>query len=496
MIPSFNQFLQKIFTQVLETTPENETIYLVGGAVRDLLLNKPINDLDFVVRDQTRQISHRVARSLHAQSFLLDDERQTARVIYRLADGKQILLDFVTFTGDDLYSDLLNRDFTINAMAIDLHSPMQLIDPMEGAEDLKNAVLRTCSPQSMLSDPLRVLRGIRIALDYSLQITPASKILMKKASSSLGAVSSERKRDELFKILDTIQPDLGIRLMDHLDCIPAVLPELLPLKEVPASVPHVHDLWEHTLKTVNYLSKIYEVLTDYEGAGKVKTWSLGFMATRLWEYRRDLKEHLIRPIQAERSRRDLLLLAALYHDTGKVDTVSEGSDQRLHYYGHANESEVTVINRAQELCLSNREVEWLAGVVRYHMRIHQMAQSKDVPTAKAIYRFFRDTDELGVDICLLSLADILATFEGTLKQSQWINEVEIVYQLLNAWWHQKETVVDPPKLLDGNDLQELFKLEPGPMFSEILESLREAQADKKIMTWDEALDFVQQFLKD
>lgn len=496
MIPIFDQFLQKIFAQVLEATPENELIYLVGGALRDLLLNKPINDLDFVVRDQTRQISYRVARSLHAQSYLLDDERQTARVIYQLADGKKISLDFVTFTGDDLDSDLLNRDFTINAMALDLNYPKQLIDPLGGAEDLKNAVLRTCSPRSMRSDPLRVLRGIRIALDYSLQIDPASKTLMKEASSGLGAVSSERQRDELFKILDTVQPDLGIRLMDHLDCIPAVLPELLHLKEVPASAPHVHDLWEHTLKIVNYLSKIFEVLTDYEGAGKVKTWSLGFMATRLWEYRSELKEHLVKPVHAERSRRDLLLLAALYHDTGKVDTMSTGSDQRLHYHGHANESEMIVINRAKELCLSNREVEWLAGVVRHHMRIHHLTQSQDVLTAKAIYRFFRDTDELGVDICLLSLADILATFEGTLKQSQWINEVEIVYQLFNAWWHQKETVVDPPKLLDGNDLQELFKLEPGPMFSGILESLREAQVVKKIMTRDEALDFVQQFLKD
>ncbi len=101
-----------------------------------------------------------------------------------------------------------------------------------------------------------------------------------------------------------------------------------------------------------------------------------------------------------------------------------------------------------------------------------------------------------MDICLLSLADTLATFEGTLKQSQWINEIEIVYQLLNAWWHQKEAVVDPPKLLDGNDLQELFKLEPGPVFSEILESLREAQVVKKIMTREDALDFVRQFMKD
>jgi len=496
MIPIFDQSLQKIFAQVLEAMPENEPIYLVGGAVRDLLLNRPINDLDFVVQDKTQQISHRVARTLHAQSFLLDDERQTARVIYQLADGKNILLDFVAFTGPDLKSDLFNRDFTINAMALDLNHPEQLIDPLSGAEDLKNAVLRACSEQSIRSDPLRVLRGIRIALDYSLHIDLASKTLMKEVSSSLGAVSSERQREELFKILDTVQPDLGIRLMDHLDCIPAVLPELLRLKEVPASAPHVHDLWEHTLKTVNYLSKIFVVLTDSESAGKVKTWSLGFMATRLWEYRSELKEHLAKPVQAEHSRRDLLLLAALYHETGKVDTMSAGLDQRLHYYGHANESVMIVVNRAKELCLSNREVEWLAGVVRHHMRIHQLAQSQDVLTAKAVYRFFRDVDELGVDICLLSLADTLATFEGTLKQSQWINEIEIVYQLLNAWWHQKEAVVDPPKLLDGNDLQELFKLEPGPVFSEILESLREAQVVKKIMTREDALDFVRQFMKD
>ena len=493
MIPLFDPEIQDLLEIVLKATPAGKNIYLVGGAVRDLLLDQQIKDLDFVCEGETYRLSQAVKRALHAQAFILDDERQTARVIHDLKDGNKILLDFVTFTGKDLGQDLQNRDFTINAMAMNLHALHQLIDPMSGKVDLENHMIRVCSPNSIHDDPLRVMRGVRLVLSYGLEIEPQTLILMREASSDLAQASAERKRDELFKILGLDEPDKAIRLLDDLNCLPGVLPELTLLKQVPASPPHIHTLWEHTLHVVKYLNIILYAID------KDQSWrdlpAFESMTAHLWRFQPELKEHLAVSHLEGRPRSRMALLGALYHDTGKPpETMTEGTDRRLHYYGHADESTLAIEQRASGLCLSNQEVSWLAGIARNHMRVHHLAGKGELPSARTIYRYFRDTEESGIDICLLSLADTLATYEDTLNQDQWLNEIKVVECLFEAWWHQREEVIQPPKLFDGNDLQQICDLIPGPIFAEVLEALREAQVIKQVQTREEAEAFVTSFL--
>ncbi|MCJ7694040.1 MAG: HD domain-containing protein [Anaerolineaceae bacterium] len=494
MTPKFDINSQDLIDIVSDTVQKDSPIYLVGGAIRNLLLGKEIKDLDFVVKGNVRSVLNRVKRKMNAQAFMLDDERQTGRIIYQSPGGEKTLLDFVSMAEQDILKDLLDRDFTINAMMLNIKDLSLLIDPLNGEKDLRNSLLCCCSPDSMELDPLRVLRGIRLSLYYNLEIEPNSFQQMEKVSPRLITVSAERIRDELFKIFQSPDPEKGIRLLDDLGCIQNTLPELEKLKKVQACPPHVHGLWEHTLRVMHYLNEITHGFV-YEGKGASKITDVSTkIVDGLAPYSKSFRELISRGYPEGRTRVGLLLFSALYHDAGKPESLSEGDDGRLHFYGHAEKSKERISTRAKALALSNPEVNYLSNVVKNHMRIHDLVMAKDSFTDRAIHRFFRDTGELGLDICLLSLADMLATYEITVSNDQLMNELDVISQLLNAWWRKKDSVVEPPRLLSGDDLQDIFGLNPGPLFREILETLHEAHAVNEIVTREEAINFVRSFL--
>ncbi len=211
-------------------------LYLVGGAVRDAMLGRLSLDLDFAAPADGIRLARRVADVLEADVFPLDDVRDTGRVIVTLADGLREKLDFATYRGDSLEDDLRHRDFTVNAMAVDLRS-MSLLDPLGGAADLRAGKLRACAETSMCDDPIRVLRGIRLAAGLGFQIDPSTRQAMKSAAPLIEGISPERVRDELFHILEGPQASASVRALDMLGVLRHILPELEAMKGVqqPAS---------------------------------------------------------------------------------------------------------------------------------------------------------------------------------------------------------------------------------------------------------------------
>ncbi len=493
-IPSFDRSALNLLEIVRQQAKQQQPIYLVGGALRDHLLGRKIKDLDFALVGDTGIVSRAVKRALAAQVFILDDTRQTARVIHRTEDGEIIHLDFVKFTGETLVEDLENRDFSINALAVDLSRLDFLVDPLGGWDDLKQKILRVCSEHAMQDDPLRVLRGIRLVLKYDLTIDVHTTDLMVDAAPDIKRISGERVRDELINILALGKPRWAFQLFDRIGCIEPVFPELAMLKQVPAVAPHVHDLWEHTLNVAEYLNLLMDAILSNSPDLLQQLPFFEALESRIWEFNDKLRDHFLQDIQPERSRKSLLLLAALYHDAGKPTALQEAADRRLHFYGHAKQGLSAISSRAIALALSNREVELLAGVVGNHMRVHELAANSELPSAKSIYRFFQDCGDYGIDICLLSLADMLATFEETLATDRWTKELDVVRMLMNAYWHHEAEIINPPKLMSGDDLQTEFNLTPGPIFKEILDALHEEQAAGIVLTRAEALDWVRQYL--
>lgn len=485
-----------ILDAVRRALPDGLTIYVVGGAVRDAWLGRPVHDLDFALAGDAIKVARRVADALGADFYPLDAERDAGRVLVRQDDGSRLVLDFAALRGPDLDSDLLGRDFTINAIAMDLHTGA-LYDPLGGAQDLRDRCLRACSPSAFADDPLRILRGVRMAAGFGFRLLPEARQAMKMAASLLGDVSAERLRDELFRICEGPRPAACLRALDLLGGLDPVLPELRPLKGVEQPSPHVYDVWEHTLAVVDALEEILAVLAPDWDSERAADLFDGLLALRLGRYRQALAEHFGQSLNVHRSLRGLLFFAALYHDAAKPQTLRADEGGQLRFWGHDQEGAALAARRARLLALSNDEVERIETIVRHHMRIlyhvNRWAREKQPPSRRTVYRFFRDAGPAGVDLCLLALADLRATYAQTLAQETWAAALDVVRILLENWFEKRAESIAPPPLVNGDDLMEALSLQPGPYIGQLLEAIREAQAMGELSTRAEALDFARRW---
>jgi len=501
MSPIFDHPLVKA---VRDALPPGQPLYLVGGALRDALLGRVTHDLDFAVPSGAMKLARSVANGLTGAFFPLDEATDTARVIIPRPDGVREMLDFAGFRGADLETDLRGRDFTINAIALDIHTG-ENIDPLGGVQDLREKRIRACAETTFVDDPVRILRAVRQAAAFGFSIQPETRKLMKAAAPLLAKVSPERRRDELFKILEGPQPDASMRALRLLGVLPALLPELMALKGVEQSPPHVYDVWTHTLAVLRHLEAILDVLctlppqhNETEETPSEADPMNRLLTRHLGRYRQQIGEHLSTPLNTDRSARALLFFAALYHDVCKPQTKSVEPDGRIRFFGHDEQGAMVALKRGMALHLSNDELDRLKLVVLHHMRIHGLATRKAThgqsPSRKAIHRFFRDTGPAGVDLMLLALADVRATSEKTLTEAYWATYLEVCHGLLEAWYEKAEEIVTPPALLNGNDLIAEFKIAPGRAIGELLELIREEQAAGNISTHAEALAFARERL--
>lgn len=483
--------LPPLVEQVRAVLPAGQTVYLVGGAVRDLLLNRPVHDLDFVVPRRAIPLARKVANALGGSFYALDAERDAGRVL--LPDG-QAALDFVAMQGASLKEDLTQRDFTINAMALSLHDA-SLHDPLDGAADLRKKCLRMAHPQAFHNDAIRILRAVRMAAAFGLQIEPETRTALRAAVPQLGQVSPERQRDELFRLLMAPRPAASLRALDRLGALSVLLTELEPLKGLEQSPPHIYDVWEHSLHAVDKLGLVFSALDETypaEGVGELVS---GLIVLRLGRYRTQISQHLAGELVPGRPRRALLLLAALLHDAGKALTRSLDKNGRIRFFEHETRGAELIERRAQALHLSGDETELLRTVVAHHMRPFLLAHTGELPSRRAVYRFFRDTAAAGVDVCLLSVADQLGKYGPAVDEAEFTCILDTVRVLLEGYYERPEQVVSPPMLLNGDELMAELGLKPGREVGQILEALREAQAMGEITDRQAALAFARQQAK-
>jgi tRNA nucleotidyltransferase/poly(A) polymerase len=483
-----------LLDKVRDALPDRD-IYLVGGAVRDMILNRLSRDFDFAVPSGGISLARRVARALDANFMILDEERDTGRVIVIELDNSRTYLDFATYRGgDNLEDDLRARDFTINAIAYDLRTN-SIIDPLNGAEDIRAKIIRACSPTSLQDDPVRILRAVRHAAAFDFKIDLITRSAMKEAASLLSNVSPERLRDELFKILEGPKPDASMRALEMLGVFPHFLPELSAMKGVEQSPPHVYEVWEHTLKVLGHLEAILAALES--GSGGDDTF-LTMLVNTLGKYRERFASHFTESLNTDRSVRAALFFAALYHDVEKPATKSVDEAGRIRFFDHDVKGAQAASTRGHTFNLSNDEIQRIKKIVYNHMRFHfftmQWEEKKQEPTRKAIYRFFRDAGEAGVDLILLGLADARGTYAHTLTREFWQANLNIAHILLENYWEKREETVAPPRLLDGKDLMKELNLEEGRIIGQLLEAIREEQAVGNILTRERAVQFATDWL--
>ena len=487
-----------LIDRVRDALPDQE-LYLVGGAVRDMLLKRSSPDLDFAVPSNGIALARRVANTLHAGFMALDEERDTGRVIVTDQNGTRTFLDFATYRGSNLEQDLRARDFTFNAIAFDLKS-QTLLDPLNGASDLRNRLIRACGPTSIQDDPVRILRAVRQAAAFGCRIHPDTRTTMKLAVPLLPGVSAERLRDEVFKILEGPKPAASLRALEMLGVFPFLLPELSALKGVKQSHPHVHDVWEHTLSVLGHLEDILSALAPGYNADNTNDLFTGLLTLRIGRYREQFAAHFASSLNTDRSVRAALFFAALYHDVEKPATRSVDETGRIRFFDHDVRGAQTTARRAEAFNLSNDEIERIRVIVQQHMRFHFFADrvegDRQEPSRKAIYRFFRDAGEAGVDLVLLGLADLRGTRGPALAQETWTASLDVARVLLENYWEKRQETIAPPRLLDGNELMRELGLEPGRIIGQLLEAIREGQATGKIESREQALQYARAQLKE
>ena len=484
-----------LLTRLCEVIDPACNAWLVGGAVRDQLAGKPCHDLDVILPDDVKQISRRAADALGGSFFPLDEGRGMYRVILD-SEGQLELMDFSRIQGGSLEADLSLRDFTINAMAVRLHHPEETNDPMGGSQDLRDRILRPCSPQSFLNDPIRVVRAIRMALEFDLRMAPGTPDLIRQAVPRVKLTSSERKRDEFFKLLDCPHPASAIRLLDSLGILGELIPGLDALKGISQSLPHTMDVWDHSLTAMAHLDQILQLLINpkdsLEDGGNLL---LGLTVGKLGQYRQDFQSHYQHRLNPFRTRRSLCLLAALLHDIGKPATRSVDMNGRIHFFRHEKVGAETATEIGRSLALSENEVQVLTTMTARHIEPRYVSAKESKPTRRMIYRFYRSTGEIGVDTCLLSLADFLSRTDYLPEQEAWAEELDRVSMYLDGWFRRKEEWITPSKLLSGDEIKKTFNLPAGRLIGEINNHIQESVAAGEISNRDEALELARKIVR-
>jgi hypothetical protein len=461
--------------------------WLTGGAVRDALLGAPIHDLDYVTSADALKIARTVARQLNADFYVLDEQRGTARVIVNAADGARVVVDFTRLRAPDIVSDLLLRDFTINSMAIAVAHPALLLDPAGGEADLRAKHLRLTGAGAIADDAVRALRGVRLANQLHLQIDKPARIAMRAAGPLLARCSAERIRDELCAILGGTQPTAALRVLDTLDLLSVCLPAIQPLKTAAMPAPQRGTQWEHTLFVVERLASLLGVLGRAHDMDRASEFALGFAAGRLGRFRDQITDRMEQELSPGRSVRALLMLAALLHACPEaLRATPEPAPDAAAQGSHAS---AMIRQHTAALKLAGVETAFVQYTVQYHA-LPARHYGPQPMTARELHIYFRTTKAVGLEVCLLALADMLAHAAATLKQSAWIVAVDRSVEMYEAFHLSHGLIVQPERLLTGDEVMAALHLPQGRALGQLLMGLTEAQAAGELTTKAQALEWV------
>ena len=463
--------------------------YFTGGLVRDALLGVESRDLDISVRADPLALAPELADAFGGTYFPMSEDRALVRVLLPMYG---VHIDLLPLTGS-LEEDLLARDYTINAMAAPLADmaagTVTLTDPAGGLEDLRSSTIRLVSEDALVRDPLRMLRAVRLAVQLDFEIEAATADAIRRHAGLLQEVALERQRDELLSLLRTDHVGRAFRLLDDLGLLDRLLPEAAIMRDVEQPKEHTWNVFGHSLAAVDALDMMLgETEPDGEPA-KSLCWELQSQLN-WWEGQRDyFHEELVPKAQ----RRALIKLAAFLHDIGKPETKSFQEGGRMRFFGHHTVGADIAKQALRRLRFSSREVAYVKDIVRAHMRPLQMAQS-GAPTRKAIYKFFRDTGDAGIDTLFISLADHLGTVGPRVNLDGWRRHVALVSYVIRKRF-EDPSIITPPKLVSGEELMAELGIPAGEGLGELLDAIRDAQGAGEITTREEAIALARRHLE-
>ena len=438
----------------------NYPTYVVGGWVRDLLLNriKKITDIDFVCVGNGITLAQRIANRLGKKAkFKIYKRFGTAMIHYNneyyefvgarkesyRSDSRKPIVENGT-----LEDDQKRRDFTINAMAIQLNdiSYGKLIDPFNGQEHLKNKLLKTpLNPDiTYIDDPLRMMRCIRFATQLNFKIDQASLESIRKNAERLKIISQERITDELNKIILSNKPSNGFKLLSETKLLHQFFPSLVSLQGVDTIGKHSHkDNFTHTLEVLDNISKNTE---------------------NIW-----------------------LRWSAILHDIAKPQTKKYDKDHGWTFHAHDFIGSKMVPKIFKELKLPlNEKMRYVQKLVKLHLRPIVLAQ--DIVTDSAIRRLLFDAGDDINDLMKLCDADI--TSKNQKKVKKYLNNFQLVRKKLKEI-EEKDHIRNFQPPINGKEIMDLFNIKPGIEIGILKSAIKEAILEGEVKnTKKDALKYI------
>jgi len=263
-----------------------------------------------------------------------------------------------------------------------------------------------------------------------------------------------------------------------------IIPELEVLKGAKQPKEHYWDVFNHSVET----------MATAEFLLRQKPWRYGeeqLLAVTPWS--EEIRQHFDEEVSGGSNRMVLLKLGGLLHDIAKPTTKTVDETGRTRFLGHAKEGTAIAAAILERLRFSSREIRLVENLIYHHLRPAQMAND-GMPSSRAIYRYFRDTEGAGIDVLFIALADYLATHGPELDIEEWNQHNQMINYVL-AEHSKHEVEVLPVKLIDGHDLMDVFGLRPGRLVGELLTEVREAQVAGELSTRDEAIELVRKELE-
>lgn len=439
---------------------DNE-IYLVGGTVRDFYMGLESTDRDIIVMDQeAREFALKLSELFQATFVPLDEENKIYRIV--LPD-KINYIDVTNPVGDSIEKDLMRRDLTINAIAVNIRTG-ELIDISGGVTDIMNKCINYVNELNFVDDPLRLLRVYRFQALYGFQLAPETINAVCKYSDLIHKPAVERINYELLKLFGGDYAHIALENMNKTWILEEIFPFVKELKQVPPNSHHHLDLFHHSIETVKQVQILYNEAPD------------------------EVKEHLRRIDFGGFSRLAHLKLAAFMHDIGKFSTwtIEEGKHRFIKHDDVGSKMSVKIL---KDLHFSNKQIDYISSMIKYHIYPSHVMTSPQI-TEKIMMRYVRKMDTNSIDAIILAQADRLSARGPEITDQIVERNITSLNMLLRFYLEARETLKPLPKLLSGNDVMQILNIKPSKRLGEIMEALHEAQISGDVITKEHAIEFV------
>ena len=468
---------------IFELSDYSDDLYLVGGCLRDWVCSKKTNDIDFAFSTDPKYLAEKVSQYFRSPMIILDAEFFTYRIVCT-----NFVFDFSKFKGCDILSDLKNRDFSLNSMGIQLSQLLKernfnsILDPMYGQQSIQDKIVIQNKELIYNEDPLRLLRAYRISSQMKFRIHDDTIKTIKKNRHLISLVSMERIKEELLLLLDNTHSYTYFLSLDQSGVLTEIVDEIQPLKtcavDYYAKQGETEGVWGHSLSGLKYLE-----------------WILNHLDHEFPEYCDLITRNLYcsEHIYEGHTLSTILKLGILFHDIGKPKT-ARIINNRWRFFNHPIVGSRIISKILSRLKFSRRTTECVSSLVNAHMRAGGLA-NLEVLSDRAQYRFFRDMDEYGIAMLIVSLADHYTYIPNSFGYNK--DKHEVTTKNMVRWFYknQQEKFIKPKKIIDGHQIMQTFQLQPGPIIGDLLKYVQEEIALGNIQMYDQAVHAIHSKLK-